>query len=206
MHTSTDSIFLGETLKHVEDWYFITQILGLKQSSQTAFQIEKEERLELEAALSAGTDKEILDGYLDCLWTSANLVRQGLRTFADFEYTADILRQRVEQACDLTQLELLPETIYLNWKILVRNNASKILRNSRYTKAQLKSLKNRTLKKYKDLGISAEILNNLFYSCFVVAKDCHDTKGKFHPAGKILKPINWREPQWLIPKKLFIRN
>jgi len=206
MHSIRESIFLANAIEDVKNWYSIIEKLGLRQSAETSIRLEQEERDEFAFAIALENGKEILDAYLDCLWTSANLVRQGLRSYREFENLDDQLRLKVECACDFNQLELLPETIYLNWEILVQNNASKILHTSTYTEAQLRSLKIRTSKKYWELGISVEILCNTSYSCFTAASDCYDVNNKFVPAGKLLKPINWREPQWLIPKKLFRKN
>ena len=51
-----------------------------------------------------------------------------------------------------------------------------------------------TVKKYKDIGVTAEYKKVGGYFITLCSKNCADNNEKKYPAGKILKSINYKEP------------
>jgi predicted HAD superfamily Cof-like phosphohydrolase len=54
----------------------------------------------------------------------------------------------------------------------------------------------KTLKHYANLGVSVSPQGELPKAYVVVTEDCHDISGKFYPAKKFLKSVNWKAPSF----------
>lgn len=58
-----------------------------------------------------------------------------------------------------------------------------------------------TERKYKDLGVEVTFRHRDIWIAVVSAKDQTGTDGKFYPAGKLLKSINFVEPEFTDPEE-----